>query len=278
MGLAGHQGHYCPGTGHTSLLLCSRSDSKAVLSLGTQQAVFCNRRQQAASSTRGGFTSPRTPPNRRAASCSPPLVVVAGLTFVGDTPRQFPGLALTGRPRELPRWSPSSLAGSRRADSKLSYCRSSSLRSPVSPLQGGPESLLLFSLTGRDLVPPRPSLNRSGGKAAFSPLGVLAGLTFASSFARCSSPVSPPKGGGQEIFAHFSPRSLAGSRWVGVTRLFLVPVLTPLACLPVVVSPRPCRAAETAPPLAAARLVADVTSRHVNNNIILYSVRFRGAA
>ena len=53
---------------------------------------------------------------------------------------------------------------------------------------------------------------------------------------------------------------------------FSVPMLTDLACLPVVVPPRPCRAAGTAPPLAAAVLDA-VSSDNVNNNIILYSVR-----
>ena len=50
----------------------------------------------------------------RAKALSPPLVVVAGLTFLEGTPRQFSPLALAGRRGELPRQPSSSLAGSRR--------------------------------------------------------------------------------------------------------------------------------------------------------------------
>ena len=60
--------------------------------------------------------------------------------------------------------------------------------------------------------------------------------------------------GGTESFALPHPSRLAGSRWV---LLVLLPMVTPLACLPVVVTPRlPREAAVTAPPLAAARLLA----------------------
>ena len=113
----------------------------------------------------------------------PPLVVVAGFTFLGDTHRQFSGLAPAGRPRELPLRSPSSLAGSRWAARKRAYSRSSSRRSPGSPLTGRPRELVPPLSTGGKLrFPPDHPSNRSGGlKASFSPLVVLAGFTLPSS-------------------------------------------------------------------------------------------------
>ena len=97
----------------------------------------------------GSVASPRPPSNRRAASGSPPLVVVAGFTFLPGTPRQFSCLAsikgggqesfLVNPVRLLP-----ALVG--RVQQAAPYSRSSSRRSPGSPLQGGRESLLLLSL------------------------------------------------------------------------------------------------------------------------------------
>ena len=72
-------------------------------------------------SSGGSAASPTPPSNRRARlkPVSPPLVVVAGLTFLQDTPRQFSGLAPKGRPGEHPRRSCSSLAVSRWADEQV---------------------------------------------------------------------------------------------------------------------------------------------------------------
>ena len=108
-------------------------------------------------------------------------MVLGARRFAALVGLQFSRLASQARrPREPCPSSIAKLGTSRWAGAEAPYSRSSSLRCPVSPLQGGPDSLLLLSLTGEERCSsPDPSSNRSGSKAAFSPLVVGGARRFA---------------------------------------------------------------------------------------------------
>ena len=109
----------------------------------------------------GEASPPQTPPNRRTLKGSPPLVVVGGFPFGKDAPRQFPRLALTGRPRELPRPSLPLLPPLEGSPGQGPFCnRSSSLHLLARP-KGRPGELPPPLSTGEELCSsPDPSSNR----------------------------------------------------------------------------------------------------------------------
>ena len=126
---------------------------------------FCNRRQQAGSST-GEALLPQTPSNRQASKAGfPPLWVLAGLTFLEGTRRQFSRLASKEAAERassstpfvscrLPMDGPSKLG-------PIVVRSSSVLRSrPVGAARRASSSL---SLRGGSFASPTPPSNRSGG-------------------------------------------------------------------------------------------------------------------
>ena len=129
---------------------------------------------------------------------------------------------------------PLSLVGSRAASS-----RSSSLRSLVSPLQGGQESLFFLSLTGRGYTPPRPSPNRRASKAGSPPLVVGAGFTFAALSSSSVTGSSPSQQAGKAGPVASSSSALLSCRLSVGRSSSALSVVTLLACLPVATSGSP---------------------------------------
>ena len=93
IGLAEYQGHYCRvGTYPPGLPRCSRSvQQAALLSRNFLKEVLQSSPSKLGSSTRGSVASPRTPSNRRTLKGSPPLVVLACLTFISHRRAAVPG-------------------------------------------------------------------------------------------------------------------------------------------------------------------------------------------